>query len=656
MRFHGQSLLDKNGSRACVSKEGSHVAHSGVEVWLGVVIGATLLMPFAGAQFSNTPTRGSGELQINKQDLRSGQTNTVPNILVSKEADTAHVELMLAAGPDDLFLGTAIVISGNTETGSLGATCKTYSSRDGGFTWISSTPEPRFNTADPQVAFGSNGWAYFSALNTDHNNDLYFYRSKNGGESWEPGVKVGKGDHDLLVVDGTGGKFAGRTYLAIEDEGVVIYRSEDDGKTFLGPTLAVPQRSEGGENTLSPLVLSDGTLFVPYKLWGDAGNSVGFVTSSDGGVTFSQPAIIGKRTVGLMRQETIPLANEGIPPIVQGGGLEVFAVDSSRGPFRDYLYDLWEDEESNVTKLRFSYSADKGAHWSEPIEVFPSGSRGSFQFQPAIVVNREGVVGIQWYDTNGHENTNEFDAYFTSSNDGGKTFANPSRVSSETSHPRTPGNLRPSLLNLSTEQKGLRVAGMLSAEFVPPLLRWSEGGDYMGLVADSSDQFHLFWADSRGSTYQVYTAIVDQSLFGEKASSASARRDVSDITDKVSLVFGPVQQLSGDMSEIGIPVSIRNISTIPIYVPIVIEIKNLINGDGSNSGIHLPPPIIVNATNGKPGSGAKFSYEGSIGLPNSLPPNGVTTAVLWRFRFSPPVTEFSTHFRVDMLATGSTSR
>jgi hypothetical protein len=87
-----------------------------------------------------------------------------PNILVSRDGNFPHVELMVAANPKNAknLLGAAI-----TETRPNGGTaCRTYASSDGGASWTASEFRERLDNggADPQVAFTPAGTALFAAL------------------------------------------------------------------------------------------------------------------------------------------------------------------------------------------------------------------------------------------------------------------------------------------------------------------------------------------------------------------------------------------------------------------------------------------------------------------------------------------------------------
>ena len=125
--------------------------------------------------------------------------------------------------------------------------------------------------------------------------------------------------------------------------------------------------------------------------------------------------------------------------------------------------------------------------WSDPVVV----NRSSY-FRPvqtaAIAVNRDGIVGISWYDARNdpREYRGTFrcqEVFFAASLDGGRTFLPEVKVSTAENCPDTPAN------------------GEAGRLFVA-------GGDYHGLAAAADGRFHLVWADSREGIYQLRTAVV----------------------------------------------------------------------------------------------------------------------------------------------------
>ena len=240
-----------------------------------------------------------------------------PNILASRDGDIPHVELIVASNPRN---AKNLVGAGITQSSAKGSwASKTYASVDGGITWSDSS-FPELHEAgglDPQVGFGIQGTAYFSALRyvkdekgQDHAG-LIFYRSEDLGRTWNKPVDLGSSyDHPIMGVDHTTGKYAGRVYLSVlygyPVYTVGIFRSEDDGRTFVGPVEAANGGGKIGINTISNIViLRDGTLVVPYvdfefdpeKAKTQKALNFWVVSSSDGGITFSAPRKIGSHKI-----------------------------------------------------------------------------------------------------------------------------------------------------------------------------------------------------------------------------------------------------------------------------------------------------------------------------------------------------------------------
>jgi hypothetical protein len=422
-----------------------------------------------------------------------------PDILVSRDGDFAHVELMIASNPKQPrnSVGTAI-----TGTGPNGDTATTaYASFDGGYSWNSTQfPEGRASGGgDPQVAFTEAGTALHATL-VDVEKDghqrsaLYVYRSEDGGKSWSRPIDLGVSyDHEQIVVDRTADSHWNRIYLGAlwgyPVYRIGVFRSDDDGRTWAGPVESANGGGELGVNVCPLLVLSDGTLFVPYidfefkpeRHWGEQTSHFWSVISTDGGSTFSAPRPI----ITAHYPETKPVNFQGIP---------MFAADTRGRMFHDRIYAAWNVVHDGRPRIVFAWSADRGKTWSDS-RPLPEAAHGA-QFQPALAVNDRGVLGVTWYETVPDEpggvcNANRpcFNEYFTASVDGGVTFLPPVRVSSQPSYRRW---------HLSTED------------------RFGNGGDYMGLTADTTGAFHPFWADSRSGIFQIYTAVVRVEERGSK--------------------------------------------------------------------------------------------------------------------------------------------
>ena len=84
-----------------------------------------------------------------------------PEMLVSRDGDFPHVELILAANPKNVKNLVGGAITSTNPTG--GAACRAYATVDGGMTWRPSEFDEQVNKggADPYAAFTPQGTAIF---------------------------------------------------------------------------------------------------------------------------------------------------------------------------------------------------------------------------------------------------------------------------------------------------------------------------------------------------------------------------------------------------------------------------------------------------------------------------------------------------------------
>jgi hypothetical protein len=601
-----------------------------------------------------------------------------PNVLVSRDGDVPHVELMLATSPRTAkhLLGGAITATRPAG----GVACRAYSSTDGGSTWKASEfPEQvEWGGADPQVAWTARGTALFVALTSNKSekgkdcSSMHVWRSEDAGRTWLPATEIPcnpSWDHEQIVVDYTAGRFAGRIYMAaLYDYPVYrvgVFRSDDDGRSWTGPVEAANGGGTIGINGVTPMVLSDGTLVVPYgdfPFLPDKRPKEGTVTlgnlwtvsSTDGGITFSKPAkVVGQRYF-MTRKNRKPL-----------GGFPKFATSGASKNHPDRLYVVWEDYNDGPYRLLFARSTDRGRTWSAPRPLDAKVAAGTHQYQPAIATNADGVVAITWFDTRESRDGSEYHQYFTASADGGETFLPTVQVSSAPSRARGAGN-RQVTPTVWSDADGIYLS-MLSATS-----RYESGGDYMGLAADRDGAFHPFWADSRTGTFQIYTARVAVELppkpeeggggggGGKAAAAAPAKkpepaRAEASLAGKVDFVFDPTR-LDVEKNELEIPVRLVNVSNQPIYPPIRVEITGFgfpkYESEEDKKRNAENAPSAVNASNGKAKEGAIFDFGPAIAGSEALEPGAQTNPVVMRFRLvDPDQTPSLTLKAVGMLST-----
>lgn len=569
--------------------------------------------------------------------------NVGPNYLVSRDGDLPHAETMIAANPQNPknIIGGAITAT----RADGGWACRAYASLDGGATWrFSDFPEQvEFGGGDPQIVFTPDGTAVFLALTFGSVKDdtgrerggMQVYRSTDGGLTWTRSQSICcSHDHPQTAVDMTTGRFAGRIYIGTLHDypvyRVSILRSDDGGRTFVGPVEAANGGGTIGINVVSTSVLPDGTLLVPYvdfefkpekrKEHGPVSSNLWLVTSTDGGLTFSKPTRVLTYTMNIDVTESF-----GAPSV---------ATNSISSRFPANVYVAYADSSSGKPRVLFSRSTDRGKTWSKPVPLTSTVPEHTMQYMPTMAVNKDGVVGVFWYDTRHSPDGSQFHVYFTASTDGGESFLEPVRVSTEPSTPRGRGNMRPMGTNWKMGDTGM--LSLLSAAN-----RWATGGDYLGLTSNRMGVFYPLWTDARTGTYQLYTAPIRVTLpptpeekerakalaefIPEKPPKDPAKRVEGSILDKVELVFDPTATFENG-SELW--VRLKNTSQTTIYAPVRMEII----------GFGYPPkdegkeyaPEILNARNAKTGVGAEFVFD--LGEDGVLRPGMTTGAIPLRVR------------------------
>jgi len=424
----------------------------------------------------------------------TSQQQTAPNPhfevgedrLISSGPDFSLVEPYLTVNPKDPnnMLAAAMAI---TKPDMSRMDCAAFTTFDGGRTWTRHDFGLRM-AADVWVAFLPDGTAILSTLETTERDEspLLLYRSTDGGRSW-PSKPVSLGDyhdHPTLLVDRFSKQFAGSLY-AISGRGwknaagksrsaIYVGRSSDGGLTFPDPAhVIVSNLSYEAHN---PAILSDGTLLVPFDDHRRPGDRrrldrarAWLITSTDGGKSFSEPMLISESCTG-------------------SAGWSSMAVGEGR--FRDRIYHLCGAIQgiNPFGGIVVRYSDDRGDRWSDEIRINRLGNYEPLVRTPALAVNKDGVLGVVWYDARNDGSTikGNFrcqEIFFTASVDGGETFLPDVKISSQRTCPASSAN-------------------------IPTALRFPAGGEYIGMVATPDGAFQVLWSDNRSGAYQLRMATV----------------------------------------------------------------------------------------------------------------------------------------------------
>jgi hypothetical protein len=399
-------------------------------------------------------------------------------------AAVATVEPHLAANPRNpshLVAGVILVQKSDlTET-----SCTVLTSFDAGRTWTRHD-FPARRCADPWVVIHPDGSAVAAMLgDVEDDRAVLVFRSPDGGRTWSAAPVAIRGDHDhpTMALDTTRGPLTGSVYVVSQASArdaagkrrpaASVARSTDAGATFSAPAHVIPGNL--WMTAMNPAVLSDGTLVVPFSNFARSTSDGDYawldseldwvVTSTDGGKMFSVPLFVSHAC---------------------GRTFPVLAADGSQGPNRDRLYWLCNDRAFEYVYLHTS--SNRGERWSDPIRVNRGSGRDPYVRTAAVAINRDGVLGISWYDARNDRAVYKGmyrcqELFFTASLDSGRTFLPEVKVSSGKNCPDTPANGE---------------AGR----------RWPAGGDYHGLAAAADGRFHVLWADSREGIYQLRIASI----------------------------------------------------------------------------------------------------------------------------------------------------
>lgn len=253
---------------------------------------------------------------------------------------------------------------------------------------------------------------------------------------------------------------------------IFVARSTDGGKTFLDPVHVIA--SNLSYEAANPAILSDGTLLVPFADHRRPGNRRRLersrdwlITSTDGGRTFSESLFISELCHGAA----------GWSSVVAGAG---------EGRWRDRIYHVCGANQFAGILVR--HSDTRGERWSDEVRVNRLGNYEPYVRTPAMAINKDGVLGVVWYDGRNDPSTikGNFrcqEIYFTASVDGGETFLPDVKISSQRTCPATP-------------------------QQIPTALRFPAGGEYIGMVATPDGAFQVLWSDNRSGTYQLRMATV----------------------------------------------------------------------------------------------------------------------------------------------------
>jgi hypothetical protein len=330
---------------------------------------------------------GSGRDLVNADlsDVIAGNCETVSSQISRDTGIGWPAQHETQVEPDSFSFGSTIVTvfqSGRHVDG--GAERNGFStSRNGGRTWQAGLlPTGSFErVSDPVIAYDAEHKTWLAAtLGTDFSANAIVINRSRDGLSWRAPVDVARSsvedyDKEWIACDNwRSSRFFGRCYVSYMNfarAAIETRRSTDGGHTWSRPVAIVVQRLPAIPNGVQIAVRSNGHVVLVVSMFGaTVGDELASLRSTDGGVTFSDPASIaplGGTDVSWLRA----------PPFAS---TDVDAAGT--------IYVAWRD------CLRFTEcSADillvtsrDGVAWSEPARI-PTGSSDGFYFLPALAVD-----------------------------------------------------------------------------------------------------------------------------------------------------------------------------------------------------------------------------------------------------------------------------
>ena len=259
----------------------------------------------------------------------------------------------------------------------------------------------------------------------DGDQDIYFARSISRGVvgAFHPSVKVNDDETREPAVNEFGdpeyiepAAFQTHPMIALGPNGAIyvvwqdyrraqadIYfsKSVDGGKTFDRNVKVTDEFGSAGQLYPSMAVSPKGTIYLAWHDHRKGNADIFFAKSTDGGELFSQNLKVSDDETG---------THQFNPSLT---------VDES-----GHIYVAWHDlRNSSQPDIYFGKSTDDGQTFGPSVKVSDDSSR-AFQFHPSIGVTPKGTIGVVWEDKR-HGN---FDIFFSTSHDGGKTFAKNVRV------------------------------------------------------------------------------------------------------------------------------------------------------------------------------------------------------------------------------------
>ncbi|MGH9069778.1 MAG: sialidase family protein [Acidimicrobiales bacterium] len=293
----------------------------------------------------------------------------------------------------------------------------------------------------PEALFDAKGTLYvvFVTLSGPGNqpDGVWVESSTDGGQSFRPPTAVaGPESYEVsATIDQASGKLfvswlQAKPFLCVlcfpaTGYPIVVSDSTDGGQTWSTPLrVSDPGLARIGAPTIALDALGNPyVLYYDYEGdtldWGNLpGHYRGTFTlylarSTNGGATYGPGELVNAAIFPTRRF---------IPYLAPRPGL---AIGES-----GIIAVAWPDARSGTPQVLLETSTDGGAAWTAPVVISKDGGQGQFQRLPAVGIAPNGRIDVGYYGGSG--STTDF--FVSSSVDGGRTFSEPTQVSTKPSN------------------------------------------------------------------------------------------------------------------------------------------------------------------------------------------------------------------------------
>jgi subtilisin-like proprotein convertase family protein len=342
---------------------------------------------------------------------------------------------------------------------------------------LSSSTSVSGDAGDPVLARSSStGTVFLSTLGFDTDDVLQIFRSTDDGLTFlapvngAPGLTGSAGSHDKewITVDNFAGSGNGNVYLFWRNfgtgGGMTFTRSTDDGLTW-GPSGGTVLNSGGGQGAF----VTVGTDHSVYAFWYHSATTPDEIRvrkSTDQGVTFAAATTVTTLlTTGVNGDLGLGFRSNAFP-------------HAAVNPVNGNIYVVYDDNPAGADRgnIFFRQSTDGGATWSAATQLNTDATTND-QWMPTLAVTPDGSsVAVAWYDRRRDPANSLIETWGTIGAISGGTI---------------------------TFGPNFRISSQFPAVYgVDPVIVSTYMGDYDMMTADNTS-FYYTWGDNRDTSIAV---------------------------------------------------------------------------------------------------------------------------------------------------------